>query len=232
MGVNYLLRMAVDTTDPIYPGNELVVTTELDSVAGSLREKIGEAVNGDIITFDPSLSGNTIRLTGGRLIVDTTLTIDGSSLPDKITLSGDKTGDGRTGDDTELFEFEPGNEIVLDSLNLVDGYDTSKDGGGCIDSDSGLTIRNCLIANCATPDSNTRDNGGAAIYVFSGPYLILEDCTVNSNEAGDVTTVQPASPGGAFLIVDATTHINPLHLLKQLCRQRKLRRSWRWNLFQ
>ena len=48
----------------------------------------------------PALSGQMIRFTLGELVIAKSLTIDGSALPTRVTLSGDKTGDGKRPDDT------------------------------------------------------------------------------------------------------------------------------------
>lgn len=63
------------------------VTTTADSGPGSLRQLIAEATPGATIRFAPALSGQTITLST-QLNVTKSLTIDGSTLAQPITLSG------------------------------------------------------------------------------------------------------------------------------------------------
>ncbi|MBC8074437.1 MAG: hypothetical protein H7Y32_00040, partial [Chloroflexales bacterium] len=64
-----LLLGALVALAPITPARaaSLVVTTTNDSGPGSLRQALTDASSGDTITFDPSVSGQTIGLTTGQL---------------------------------------------------------------------------------------------------------------------------------------------------------------------
>src|ERR1700722_8155151 len=55
----------------------LTVTTNADSGPGSLRAEIADASSGDMIRFSKKLSGQTITLTSGELVVNKNLEIDG-----------------------------------------------------------------------------------------------------------------------------------------------------------
>ena len=55
----------------------LTVLNTHDSGAGSLRADIAAANSGDVIRFDRSLAGQTIRLTSGQLVVNKSLDIEG-----------------------------------------------------------------------------------------------------------------------------------------------------------
>ena len=93
-----------------------IVTTTSDEDDGSLgggsgislREAVRYSSAGSTIAFTPALSGGIIRLTLGQITIAHSLTINGSALPAKITLSGDKTGDGRTADDTRVSRQQRG----------------------------------------------------------------------------------------------------------------------------
>ena len=67
---------------------EWVVVNTNDSGAGSLRQAIADASNGDTITFAPSLASQKIVLSS-PLAIDKDITIDGSLLTSKISISGD-----------------------------------------------------------------------------------------------------------------------------------------------
>ena len=64
-----------------------IVTTTADSGPGSLRQRIADAASGDTIRFDKLLSGQIITLSN-QLWLTKPLTIDGSTLVQPITLSG------------------------------------------------------------------------------------------------------------------------------------------------
>src|SRR5215203_5496171 len=66
----------------------LTVSNTLDSGAGSLRSAISNAGPGTIINFATNLSGQTITLTNGQLLVRSNLTVDGSALSSRVTISG------------------------------------------------------------------------------------------------------------------------------------------------
>src|SRR5215469_12184500 len=59
------------------PANIITVTNTNDSGAGSLRQALADANDGDTINFDVSLQGQTIALTSGELVIDKSITITG-----------------------------------------------------------------------------------------------------------------------------------------------------------
>lgn len=149
----------------------------------SLREAVKYSPAGEIITFSPKqLSGQTIRLTLGQITIDRALTIDGSSLPSPITLSGDKTGNGRTSDDTLIFTIT-GGTVLLESLILDRGNNQY---GGAIHVNNlvtRLTIRNSTISN-----SGGGTHGGG-IYFIGGSkgmdsFLTIQKCSFTGNSVG------------------------------------------------
>jgi predicted outer membrane repeat protein len=190
-----------------------VVTTTTDEDDGnlgggtgvSLREAVKYSPAGDTVTFAPALSGQTIRLTLGEILMGQSLTIDGSALPTKITLSGDKTGDGRTADDRMIFRIVDG-ALIFDSLNLVGGYAPNNfDGkGGAIYASydtAKVIVRNSIFSG----NSSTLEGG--AIY-FSGrlnspeSFLRIERSTFTANSA---TFLGGAIHCNGTLILDAST---------------------------
>ncbi len=68
----------------------LIVQNANNTGNGSLRQCLADAVSGDTITFDASLSGATITLTR-PLIAYYEWTVDGSTLKDPLTISGGNT---------------------------------------------------------------------------------------------------------------------------------------------
>ncbi len=172
-----------------------LVTTASDEDNGSLgggtgvslREAVKYSPAGTTITFAPALSGLTIRLTLGEITIAQSLTIDGSALPQEITLSGDKTGNGKTSDDTRILNITTGT-ILLDSLilsrgNMATGSDRY---GGAIHVSSasvGLTLRNVTLA-----DNEATTSGGGIYFLgaLNNPasFLTLQHCIVSGNKVG------------------------------------------------
>lgn len=173
-----------------------VVTTVTDEDNGSLgggtgislREAVKYSPAADTITFAPALSGQTIRLTLGEMLISKSLTINGSSLPVKITLSGDRTGNGKTSDDTRIINISNGS-VILDSLILDRGYLASGTGkhGAAIhvnNSLTRLTVKNSVISN-----NETTTYGGGIFFVGNpadpnSSSLTLQSCTLTGNKTG------------------------------------------------
>src|SRR5262245_48575239 len=55
----------------------ITVMNDADSGAGSLRAALAAAASGDIINFDAGLTGHTITLTSGELVINQSLDIEG-----------------------------------------------------------------------------------------------------------------------------------------------------------
>ena len=207
-----------------------IVTTTTDEDNGtlgggsgiSLREAVKYSSAGTTITFTPALSGQTIRLTLGELLIPQSLTIDGSSLPVRITLSGDKSGNGKTSDDTTVFRVGPGT-IVLDSLIISGGHNAQ--GGGII---SDIDTTNLIVKKCHFVGNSARVVGGAIFFSTSTgagiPILTLTDSTFTgnsaTNEGGAIYAIYPvqiqtstftgntARDGGAIYLARGNLQLN------------------------
>ena len=109
------------------------VVTPLDGET-SLREAVqlaNDTAGQNEISFDPSLSGGTLRLTQGDLDITDALQISGDPNGDfiaDITISGDATGNGTTIDDSRIFDVN-GASLSLYSLNLAGGFVQNGNGG-------------------------------------------------------------------------------------------------------
>jgi VCBS repeat-containing protein len=166
------------------------ISTLEDGSPGSLRDIIERAPSGHVITFDPSLAGQTILLNGGRIEVDKELTIDASNLIPGLTISGNNR--------SQIF-YVRNNGALKGNLTLI-GL-TLKDGaaglsGGCIlidDSSGGggasATIDRTTITGC-------RAQTGGAI-ANRGGRLTLINSTLFNNEAS-------GSAGGIYTAWDYT----------------------------
>jgi hypothetical protein len=100
--------------------------------------------DGGLITFDDSLSGGTIYL-ASQLTINKSLTINGSALASKITLSGDGDGDGLPNVRVLYIPgIAPGivTTVILNGLIITKG----KANGGGIYNKTHLTVMNSTVA--------------------------------------------------------------------------------------
>lgn len=156
-----------------------IVTTNSDTMDGlevggvSLREAIAFATNGSTITFDPGLSGQTILLTNGHLLLDKNLNIVASTLPNGISVDGNGS--------SRVF-------VVVSSTNVLTGLtitngNNSVDGagGGVFNYFGNLTLNSCtVVGNHASYFAWTYAGGGG---VFNYGTLTLNQCTLTKNTA-------------------------------------------------
>lgn len=153
---------------PVHASTLTVMNTN-DSGSGSLRDTLASAGNGDTITFDSGLSGTTISL-DSTLILSQNVTIDGSSLASKITISGN--------DMYRIIEINTSITVTLNSLIIAHGRSQSDGSGGGISNTGGtLTIINSSISN------NSIDSwAGGGIHTYNGTLTVID--SVISNNSG------------------------------------------------
>jgi hypothetical protein len=113
----------------------ITVTNTNDSGAGSLRQALASANDGDIINF--ALTG-TIGLTSGELLIDKSVTISG---PGTATLAVDGNFTSR------VFHIGPGKTVSISGLTLTNGYAGSEHGGGILNDHATLTMDRCAVQN-------------------------------------------------------------------------------------
>lgn len=159
-------------------GITLTVTNANDSGAGSLRQVIQDAPNGATVVFDASLSGATIMLTSGELAIDNSLTIDSSSLPRAITVSG--------GGRSRVFNIGENGDVIFKSLEIIDGF-VSWAGAGIYCEGGRIELYNCTIAYCRAiaergdPGIEYDPGGGILLHKASAS---LTNCTLYGNYSG------------------------------------------------
>ena len=175
-----------------------IVTSSANNGPGTLRTAIATAGLNDTITFDPSLSGATIYL-ASELVIDKGLTIDGTALASKITISGDSDGNG--GGDVRVFSTSGVVAIYMKSLIIAKGY-VGTFGAGIYNSISSLILTDVVLTgnhaallgggiystgfldllNTYVSGNNAGDSGGG---IYSEKYLSLVGSTVSGNYAGN-----------------------------------------------
>ncbi|MEM9081130.1 MAG: choice-of-anchor Q domain-containing protein, partial [Verrucomicrobiota bacterium] len=192
-------------TQSFTTGSLVIVNTNVDESDGSamndtsLRDAITEANNGDTITFDPALSGLTILLTNGQLLIDTDLIIDASTLPSGITIDANQQ--------SRVIEIASGSTVTLDSLALINGQ--SADGTLSVpagEPGGGIFNDGTLILNSTTVSRNTAGNGtdvlagfasgGSGGGIYSTGNLTLNHSTVSRNLAGNLGLNSLGGNGG------------------------------------
>jgi len=185
--------------------SSLVVTTTLDENDGalglgagdSLREAIADAVSGEVVTFNPSLSGKTITLVAGELIISKNLTIDGSSLPIGIIIDANGSTTGH-----RVFQIITGKTVGMDSLTITGGDTVS---GGGIYSAGNLSLNRCSILR------NSASFGGGGLYNEAG-VLTVTSCTITDNSTGRGGGIFNGGVGGTATIVRSTVSGNEASL--------------------
>ena len=147
-----------------------MVTSASDSGAGTLRQAILGSASGDTIIFTNTLSSATITLASGELLLNHSLTIDGSSLTRQVIINGSHT--------SRIFEVSSGANVTLNSLVITNGYPGAGISGGAILNSGTLALNNSTLVGNAVDSSTT---GGA---IANGGPLTLIGCTLSGNSAG------------------------------------------------
>lgn len=148
-----------------------IVSNIASQGAGSLRQALIDtkaSPGADIITFSPALSGQTILLTNGSLVVNDAdgVTIDASTLPGGITI------DGHRADRV----FLNNGYLSLRALALTGGFVSPGAGGGAVVNNNTMTLERCTLSG------NTAGYGGA-IWNNPGAIMTLRQCTIAENTA-------------------------------------------------
>jgi len=180
--------------------SSFVVLNTNESGPGSLREAMTLTSPGGIITFTNTLSGQTILLTSGQILVDKSLSIDASSLPGGIRIDGNAS--------SRIFEFASGTTNTLIGLTLTNGrasgsYFTNRIGGAILLNDgAGLTL-----VDCTASDNSAQSAGGG---IFSSGMLTLNHTILRGNSSGGgggIYTMR-GTFGGTLTLTNSTVSYN------------------------
>ena len=120
-------------------GNIRTVTSTANSGAGSLRDTIAAASDGDTIQFDAALNGQTITLTSAELVIDKNISISGPG-PGLLSVSRDPQASP-----FRIFRVTPGHTVTIAGLTISNGLaQTPSDrGGGILNDHAALMVNNC-----------------------------------------------------------------------------------------
>lgn len=161
------------------------VTNTNDSGAGSLRDTIAQAIiPGSQISFAAGLSGQTITLTSGQLLINKDLSIEGTGLTHGITISGNNA--------SRVMSIGLGSTTTIRNLSMTGG--NSAGNGGAIECLGSLSLFNTAFFG------NSASNVGGAIALPNAGTgnLIANNCTFANNSANF---------GGAFYV--GSNHSGP-----------------------
>jgi len=161
-----------------------------DSGPGSLREALRMIASDGTITFDASLTGGTLALTSGPLVLTRNVIVDGSSAPG-LAIDGGGTD--------RLLIVDSGVIATVGRLDFGNGYGFQL-AGGILNNGSLTLVEVSVTGNTTTTDSGDFWQGGAGIYNGEGSTLHLIDSTVSDNTSG-------WSGGGVFSFFGTTTII-------------------------
>ncbi len=169
---------------------QVSVTNTNDSGPGSLRQAVQVVASGGSIDFDPDLSGQTITLTTGPLVVAKEVSIDGTTAPG-IAVSG--------GGSDRVLIVDPSGEATVSGLALRDGWAWDLAGG--VLNNGTLTLDQVAVTgNVMATDAGDFWKGGGGIYNGEGATLHLVDSTVADNVSG-------WAGGGVFSFFNTTTTV-------------------------
>ena len=185
----------------------LTVTSAADSGKGSLRAAITAAGSGDTIVFATGLNGRTIRLTGGELAINQSLTIKG---PGAGMLDVDAGGSSRDFDITSASAT-----VLISGLTISGG--NSEDGGGLLDQGGALTLKNDVFSHNQAVGVQPGDTaeGGGALVTDSGSLSVwnttfdhnLAQGAVGADGGTDFSNGQGGDGDGGAIFADAGTSL-------------------------
>jgi hypothetical protein len=174
----------------IVPSTITVLNT-LDKGAGSLRDAITKAGNGDTIVFDPSLNGQIITLTSDQLTINKNLDIEGPGAS-LVAISGNNTN--------RVFNIPEGNTVTIAGLTITQGLGSgAQGGGGVLVTGSTLALTNDAFSCNQVASAGSRSFSlGGALGSLNGANTTVSGCTFFHNVANGQGNETGSAFGGAI----------------------------------
>src|SRR5947208_5234658 len=160
--------------------NIITVTNTNDSGPGSLRQALADANDGDPITFDPTLNGQTILLTTAELAIAKNVTISGPGA-NLLAVLRDQNAPG-----FRIFHVAPNHTVIIQGITITHGIDVT--GAGIWNDHATLTVNSCAITGNSATDSKYAGGGilndGFCCGLGSGPATLnVANSTISGNSA-------------------------------------------------
>jgi hypothetical protein len=155
----------------------LTVVNTLDKGAGSLRDAVVHARDEDTIVFDQHLSGQTIALTSGTLVLKHSIDIEGPGAG-LLSISGS--------DRSRVFDIGAGLTVTIAGLTITHGRAAGNwGGGGILNVGSTLNLVNDVFSDNRAIGSNAdaTSMGGGAVTNRNGGILTVTACGFTGNQA-------------------------------------------------
>ncbi len=200
---------AFDSDEPV----KIFVLNNADDGVGSLRRTVSNALDGDSLIFNPSLTGQTITLTSGEIAIDKNIVIQGLGA-NNLAISGNNASrifrilpaSSRPISDFHLHHRHSGfGALTISDITLRNGRATSaSENGLAIFTEGYLQMTNCEARDC----ENTAGGKGAGIYVKMGSAEINGTTFTGNSCAGSGSGGALAVEDFAFVIVSNCTFTN------------------------
>src|SRR5262249_3791008 len=141
----------------------ITVSNLNDSGAGSLRQALADANDGDTINF--SVTG-TITLTSGQLVVNKSVPINGPGA-NQLAVNGNAS--------SRVFHINSVKTVTIYGLTITNGSASDYFGGGIYNDHATLTVSNCAVSGNSAPTGY-----GGGIYNDHGT-LTVSSTTLSGN---------------------------------------------------
>lgn len=175
---------------PARPAAVITVANCDDSGAGSLRQAMVDAVDGDTIDLT-GLECGTILLTSGSLVSHGGLELLGPGR-DQLTIDGNANG--------LVLNHEAG-VLEISGLTLTNGR-TTNGFGGCVSVYGGLSLVDSRVTGCVAGDGTNQRAYGAGLDVYGSLYLVNSivsgNTAISSSQVDGSDTHQGGSYGGGI----------------------------------
>jgi predicted outer membrane repeat protein len=173
-------------------GATITVTNTNDSGAGSLRQAVADANDGDTIEFGVT---GIITLTTGELLVNKSITVNGPG-SGNLSIDGNRT--------TRVLHVSRSVTAAIAGLTITNGTVSSDfgAGGGIYNDHAVLTLSDCIVSgNSATYGGGIFNEG------FSGSATVTSNsCTFSGNSATDGGGIYSVGfSGNAMVTLNNTT---------------------------
>ena len=178
----------------------ITVTTGSDSGAGSLRDALASAANGDTINFDSSVT--EVVLTSAKLDVNTGVTISGPGA-DLLTVKRSTAGGTPN---FRVFSIVPGagNTATISGITISNGNDTP--GGGI--SFTGALGTQLNLVRAVVSGNNAGWGGGIDVAGNAGSSVTIDSSTISGNTANGGAPGCGFCNGGGMKLEVPTTIVN------------------------